>query len=199
MYSSEFFQSDLFIYFLLPLIIFMARITDVSIGTIRIILVSRGNRILAPLLGFFEVLVWVFAISNIIQHLNNIYAYLAYAGGFATGNYIGLIIEEKLAMGINLIRIFSRNNEYEIMNELHKERYGATVVKARGKDDEVNIIYTIVKRREVKHIIEIIEKYNPHSFYTIEDIKYISHEDFSGAVRHHNLVDSIFRRWRLGK
>lgn len=199
MFSPEFLNSDTFIYFVLPLLIFIARITDVTIGTIRIIFVSRGNKIVAPILGFFEVFIWLVAISNIIQNLTNILGYLAYAGGFATGNYIGLKIEERLAMGINLIRIFTKNNAGELMNSLHQKGYGATIVNAKGKDDDVSIIYTIVKRKEVKQVIEVIELFNPNSFYTIEDVKYVSHEEFSGADKPHDIKHNIFRRWRLGK
>jgi len=199
MFNAEFLESDIFIYFVLPLIIFIARIADVTIGTIRIIFVSRGNKIVAPILGFFEVLIWVFAISNIIQHLTNIYGYLAYAGGFATGNYIGLKIEERLAVGINLIRVFTSVRANELMDELHEKGYGATIIHARGIKDDVSIIYTIIKRKEVKQIIQIIEKYNPDSFYTIEDIRYISHDEFSAVVKSHQMKHNIFNRWRVGK
>ena len=96
---------DLYTYLLLPLLIFCARIIDVSIGTLRIIFVSKGKRNIAPLLGFFEVLVWILAISEIMQNLNNWVCYVAYAAGFAAGNYVGMIIEEKLAIGILIIRI----------------------------------------------------------------------------------------------
>jgi uncharacterized protein YebE (UPF0316 family) len=199
MFSAHFLQSDVFTYFVLPLLIFLGRITDVSIGTIRIIFVSRGNRIVAPILGFFEVLIWVFVISNIIQHLNNIYAYLAYAGGFATGNYIGLKIEERLAMGTNLIRIITNNMADELINELHEKGFGATIVNAKGRDNDVSIIYTIVKRKEANIVTELIEKLNPHAFYTIEDVKYVSHESFSGGSKTGSTKSNIFKRWRLGK
>ena len=76
MFSEEFLNSNTFAYIILPLMIFVARIMDVSIGTLRIIFVSRGNKLVAPILGFFEVLIWIFAISYIIQHLDNFFAYL---------------------------------------------------------------------------------------------------------------------------
>jgi len=199
MFSAEFLHSDTFAYLVLPLLIFFGRITDVSIGTIRIIFVSRGNRIIAPILGFFEVLIWVFVISNIMQHLNNVYAYLAYASGFATGNYVGLRIEERLAMGNNLIRIITNDLAAELMNALHEKGYGATIVNAKGRDNDVSIIYTIVKRKEANVIIEVIEKLNPKAFYTIEDVKYVSHESFSGNSKTQSNKHILFRRWRLGK
>ncbi len=199
MFSAPFLQSDLFTYLILPLLIFFGRITDVSIGTIRIIFVSRGNRIVAPILGFFEVLIWVLVISNIIQHLNNIYAYLAYAGGFATGNYIGLRIEERLAMGNNVIRIITNNLVKELLDVLHEKGFGATIVSAKGRDNDVSIIYTVVKRKEVNSVVEMIEKLNPNSFYTIEDVKYVSHESFTENLKAESGKHNIFKRWRLGK
>ena len=105
--ETSFFDSDLFSYVLMPLLIFLARICDVSIGTMRIIFVSKGKRNIAPILGFFEVLIWITAISKIMQNLDNYVNYIAYAAGFATGNFVGMIIEEKLAMGIQMIRVFA--------------------------------------------------------------------------------------------
>ena len=198
MFSVNFLQSDTFTYFILPLLIFIGRITDVSIGTIRIIFVSRGNRIVAPILGFFEVLIWVTVISNIIQQLDNIYAYLAYAGGFATGNYIGLRIEERLAVGNNVIRIITSCLAQELIDELHAKGYGATIVKGKGKDSDVSLIFTVVKRKEVAMVVEMIEKYNPDAFYTVEDVRFVSHDSYS-RIKTTNHKHSIFRRWRLGK
>lgn len=199
MFSTDFFDSDTYHYVILPILIFFARITDVSIGTIRIIVVSRGNRMIAPILGFFEVLIWVVVISNIIQQLNTATAYLAYAGGFAAGNYVGLWIEEKLAIGINLISIITSGKSGEITNLLHEKGYGATVVDAKGKDNDVSIIYTIVKRKEVNSIVGLIKKMNPDAFYTIEEVKYISHESYTGAANPLLSKPAIFKRWRLGK
>ena len=104
---SSFFDSDFFSYAVLPILIFLARICDVSIGTMRIIFVSKGKKNIAPVLGFFEVLIWITAISKIMQNLDNYVNYIAYAGGFATGNFIGMLIEERLAMGILMIRVFA--------------------------------------------------------------------------------------------
>ncbi|NLI23307.1 MAG: hypothetical protein GX419_01195, partial [Bacteroidales bacterium] len=87
--GSAFLQSDWFNYLILPFLIFLARICDVSIGTLRIIFVAKGNKLVAPFLGFFEVLIWILAITRIIQNLDNPFCYLGYAAGFATGNYIG--------------------------------------------------------------------------------------------------------------
>ena len=201
MFSQEFLNSNVFIYIVLPLIIFVSRVMDVSIGTLRIIFVSRGNKIIAPLLGFFEVLIWVFAISNIIQHLNNVYAYLGYAAGFATGNYIGMIIEERLALGISLLQIITKKEAPKLADILHEKGYGTTVIDAKGgHNNDVNVLYTIVKRKDIHDTIELIHKYNPKAFYTIEDIRYISHANYPHLAKDRRLRRFyLFGGWRKGK
>lgn len=200
MFSEEFLSSDTFVYIFLPLMIFFARITDVSIGTIRIIFVSRGNKIVAPILGFFEVLIWVFAISHIIQHLNNIVAFIAYAAGFATGNFVGMIIEERLALGISLIRIITKKEASELVEKMHELGYGTTVVDAKGRDDNVNILYTIVKRKDIDDTISLIHNYNPNAFYTIEDIRYVSQLNYPQLSKGRRMRRFyLFGGWRKGK
>jgi len=106
----SFFHSEAFTFILLPVLIFLARILDVSFGTIRIIFVSRGRKFLAPLIGFFEILIWLVAIGKVMQNLTNVYCYIAYAGGFAAGNFTGMWIEEKLAMGTLVIQVITKKD-----------------------------------------------------------------------------------------
>ena len=103
-------DSWVFTWVVLPVLIFLARIMDVSIGTLRLIFVSRGYKYYAPMLGFFEVIIWLLAIGQIMQHLDNFLCYLAYGLGFATGNYIGIYLDEKLSLGTVLIRIVSKTD-----------------------------------------------------------------------------------------
>ncbi len=180
-----------------PLLIFLLRIADVSIGTIRIIFVARGNRIIAPLLGFFEVFIWVLAISNIIQHLDNWFNYFAYAGGFATGNYVGMRIEERLAVGISLVRIITKKEMPSLSLSLNEKGIPTTLLDGHGRDDDVSIIYTIVKRKQLAEVIDLIKQTNPKAFFTVEDIRYISHENFSPIKRQRRFYS--FMGWRKGK
>ncbi len=200
MFSPEFLTSPLFSYVVLPLMIFLMRIADVSIGTIRIIFVTRGNRFIAPILGFFEVLIWVIAISNIMQHLNNWFCFVAYAGGFATGNFVGMLIEERLAIGTVLIRVISGKDVSGLSGALNEKGYGTTTVDARGKYDDVNVIFIIVKRKAIEDAISLIKKFNPKAFYTIEDIRYVSHPVLPPGG---NILQSrkfyLFNGWRKGK
>jgi uncharacterized protein YebE (UPF0316 family) len=174
----EFLNTPLFDYALLPLAIFMARIADVSLGTLRIIFVSKGMKHIAPLIGFVEVLIWIIAISRIMQNLDNWLCYLAYAAGFATGNYVGMIIEEKLAIGHEMVRVITKRDASELVSKLKEEGYGVTSVDAQGVDGEVGVIYIIVKRSMISHVLGYIMEYNPRALYTIESIKYVNKEIF---------------------
>lgn len=169
----NFFESNLFLWIILPLLIMMARIIDVSMGTLRIILVSKGVKLIAAILGFFEVLIWLLAISQIMQNLSNWICYIAYGLGFAVGTYVGIMLENKLSMGVQLIRIISRTDANDLVDYLRDANYGITVIDAQGATGPVNIIYTIIRRKNLKNVIEMIEKFNPNAFYTIEDLRFV--------------------------
>lgn len=168
--SSSFIDSSVFTWFVLPFLIFLARICDQTIGTIRIMFISRGNKVIVPILGFFEVLIWVIAIRQIINNLSNVVGYMAYAGGFATGNLIGLYVEEKIAHGKRLVRIITQKDASELVSELTEEGYGATNIRAEGSRGKVNVIYTVVDRSDLEKTLRLIEKFNPKAFYTVEDV-----------------------------
>jgi uncharacterized protein YebE (UPF0316 family) len=167
-------ESDLFTYVLLPLLIVMARIVDVSIGTLKIIQIARGNKTLAPVLGFFEILVWLMAVTRIFQNLDNWVCYFAYALGFALGSFIGIKLEEKLALGHQLIRIITRKEATLLTRTLREKGLGVTYIPAEGSTGKVGILYSIVNRKEIPEIIQLIKEHNPNAFYTIEDIRFVS-------------------------
>jgi uncharacterized protein YebE (UPF0316 family) len=198
--ETSFFDSALFSYAIMPLLIFLARICDQSIGTLRIIFVSKGKKYIAPILGFFEVLIWIIAISKIMQNLDNYVNYIAYAAGFATGNLMGMIIEEKLALGIQLIRIFTHQNGPDLVKNLNSKGYGATTVEAHGAIEKIHIIYTIVHRNEMEAVLSIINEFNPKAFYTIEDIRAVNEGIFHTRKKPAILpFANILREWRKGK
>jgi uncharacterized protein YebE (UPF0316 family) len=173
---SLFFDTDsaIFAWVILPLLIFLARISDQTIGTLRLIFLSKGQKFLAPFLGFFEVIIWLIAVSQIMKHLDNVLAYIAYGGGFAMGNYIGMVIEEKLSIGNVLIRIIPKKDTSDLIAYLRESNYGVTSVRAEGSKGEVDIVFTIIKRKDIEHVVAIINKFNPNAFYTIEDVKAIN-------------------------
>lgn len=197
---SGFLNSELFSWVILPILIFISRIFDVTLGTIRIIFVSRGKRYLAPLLGFFEVMIWIMAISQIMQNLNNFACYVAYAGGFAAGTFVGIIIEEKLAIGMLIVRVILVKDECRLKERLSNAGFGVTVVDARGISGEVKIIYTIIKRKDLREVMEIINKCNSKAFYSIEDARKVSQGIFrEGTSSNYNRtgVLNLFRFHRL--
>jgi len=191
---TDFYNSDAFTFIFLPLFIFLARICDVTLDTIRIIFVSKGMRKIAPLIGFFEILIWLMAISKIMQNLDNWACYVAYAGGFATGNYFGMLVEEKLAIGHEMIRVITRADASQLIKELRENGYGVTSVKAEGADGEVGILYIIARRSMIKDILLLINKHNPLAFYTIESIKFVNKNVF-----HKSVPDKKRHRIRSGK
>jgi uncharacterized protein YebE (UPF0316 family) len=199
--DAAFLDSNLFNYLIMPLLIFIARVGDVTLGTIRIILVSKGKKYIAPFLGFFEVLIWILAISRIMQNLDNYINYIAYAGGFAAGNFVGMYIEEKIAMGVMIVRIITQKPGNLLIDKLNSLGYGVTSVDAHGSKEDVNIIYTIIHRNELKRVIEIIKHYNPRAFFSVEDVRYVNEGVFPlrRSILGKTPNGSAFRRWRKGK
>jgi len=171
---TEFLNSEIFQLVIIPILISFARIIDVTLGTIRTILVTKGNRFLAPILGFFEVLIWLIAIGQVMQNLTNFVNYFAYAFGFAMGNYIGVLIESKLAMGMVALRIVTKVEAFKLIEFLKGENLGVTVFDGQGATGHVHMIFTVLKRSSMPRIINYIREYNPNAFYSVEDIKFVS-------------------------
>lgn len=187
-------ENDLINWFIIPLAIFFARILDVSLGTLRIVFLSRGKRNIAPILGFFEVLVWILAISQIMRNLGNAASYIAYAAGFAAGNYIGLMIEEKLAIGMVAIRIFVVHGADLIVKKVHAAGYGVTKLCGEGSEGAVDIVYSIVQRKDLNKLKNIIEEVNPRAFFIVEEVR-VSHEGiFPKARSGFQLFSGVIKR-----
>lgn len=155
----------------LPLIIFVARIFDVTLGTLRIIFVARGKRNLAPILGFFEVLIWIVVISQLVQNLESATAYIGYAAGFAAGNYFGMWLEDKLALGTYILRLITAEEPGELVRRLRAAGFGVTTVAGEGKTGTVQLIYTFVKRRDVESVLSIIHELKPNAFVSMEEVR----------------------------
>ncbi|MFA5948329.1 MAG: DUF5698 domain-containing protein [Candidatus Gracilibacteria bacterium] len=165
---------EMFYWIVLPIIIFIARLVDETIGTLRIIFLGRGRTIIAPLLGFFEVLLWLLIISRVLTDSSNVYYYIAYSAGFAFGSLVGMLIEKKLALGIVLIRIITRKKPLKFEEALKKNNIEFTGVETKDIDGFGNIIHIIALRKQVDKIISIVKKFNPKAFFTIEDLQYVN-------------------------
>jgi len=169
---SAFINSGIYSLLVLPILIFLARVVDVSMGTVRVIFIAKGFRKYATLIGFFEVLIWLAAINQIMSNLTNYYYYIAYAGGFATGTFVGMIIEEKISFGKVMIRVITGKNSEKLVKILKKDRYRLTTHDANGPEGRVKIILSVVNRSELKNILNIVKKTNPNAFYSVEDVRY---------------------------
>lgn len=157
---------------LLPLVIFFGRICDVTLGTLRIIFVSKGERYKAPIVGFVEVFIWVVIISQIFSHANSIIAYLAYAAGYAAGNYVGILVENRIAFGYQLLRVYTKKDGAALTKSLNKRNIGATFIRGEGAVSEVHIVEIVIARKSLGEVIDIISAFDPEVFYLIEDIRY---------------------------
>lgn len=150
------------------LIIFVLRVLDVGMATVRIVLLSRGRKGWAALLGFIESLVWVLAIARVLSGLDDPARVLAFALGFAAGTYGGALVEEWLALGQALLRIVAPVESPRVAELLRARGHGATVINGDGREGEVRITFCVVPRREVPEILEVIEATNPEAFITID-------------------------------
>lgn len=170
-YNSKMQPFDWYTWAILPLIVFLARLTDVTLGTIRIIFVARGKKYLAPLLGFVEVFIWITVVSQIVRGAQNMAAYLAYAAGFAVGNYLGMIVEERLAIGTLVIRVIISGEGTALVERMRAEGYGVTYVDGQGASGPVMIVYTVVMRKQLAHVVSLIEEIHPKAFFTVEELR----------------------------
>lgn len=184
--------------YLTPVLIFLARLVDVSMGTVRILFISRNLKVWATLIGFLEILVWLVAISQIMQNLTHWFNYVAYAGGFAMGNYIGMTIESKLAMGKILLRVITTGEPPHFLAKLKSEGYGATYFKAYGTQGPVNVLLIVSPRKDLGKLEKWIQQHHPKSFYTVEDVR-LAKEGIFPIIGHEESLLGKLRSTRKGK
>jgi uncharacterized protein YebE (UPF0316 family) len=159
---------------LMPILIFLARVADVSLGTLRMASIAQGLRKRAAIFGFFEVLIWIGAISYVLQNLTHFTNYLAYAGGYGTGNYIGLMIEEKLAAGLVKVTIITSRDATMLIENLKSRKFGITSVSAMGSKGHVRLVISIIPRKKYPELQKIIDEFNPKAFVEVQTIKQAS-------------------------
>lgn len=152
-----------------PLLIFGLRIVDVTLMTVRVLMVVRGARATATIISFFEILIWVLAAGAVIRNLGSPLHAVGYAGGFAAGTAVGMWLENKLALGVCSVRAFSRDAQRALAGELRERGYGVTEQKGRGRSGLVAILHAVVRRRDVNDVIRVIERHDPDAFVTIQN------------------------------
>jgi uncharacterized protein YebE (UPF0316 family) len=152
-----------------PILIFGLRIVDVSLATIRMLLVMRDARTIVPIIGFFEATIWVVAVGTAIQNLHSVWHLLGYAGGFGAGSLVGLWLEGKMAMGLGALRIISRDDGEAVANALRHEGFGVTEFPGYGREGKVEVLFTVVKRRQIRRVLEIVEGLDHDAFISVEE------------------------------
>ena len=171
---EPFVTSDLFAWVILPILIFCARICDVTLGTIRVIFISKGIKYLAPIIGFFEVIIWLLAIGQVMNNLTNFVAYIAYGAGFALGTFIGMLIVEMISIGLVSVRIITKEDPAELLQYIRAHNYGVTSIDGEGSTGRVKMVFTIIKRQDLSHVVGIIKKFHPNAFYSVEEVKSVA-------------------------
>ncbi len=172
-------SEQLFNYLIMPLLIFCARVGDVSINTLRIMFMMNGKKNVAPFLGFFEALIWLLAIGQIFQNISNPLSYIAYAAGFGTGTYVGMYFEEKLALGRVLVRVITPKPHPELVEFMKERDYRFTTVGAEGRYGKVNLLFTVMKRESLTEFVAKVKQVDEKAFYTIESVKRVSEDDLN--------------------
>ena len=187
---------EVFNYIIMPLLIFVARVGDVSINTLRIMFMLNGKKKIAPVLGFFEAMIWLLAIGQIIQNIDNPMSYLAYAGGFATGTFMGMTIEEKLALGRVLVRVITPKPMPELVEYMKERNLRFTSVGAEGRFGKVTLLFTVMKREELTGFISQVKILNNTAYYTIESVKKVSEEDLNVMEDRPKFTTKVWSRIR---
>ncbi|MGD0533819.1 MAG: DUF5698 domain-containing protein [Methanoregula sp.] len=166
---------DIYAWVILPVLIFLAQVANVCMETLRIVFLSKGIKYLAPIIAFFEIIIWLLAIVGVMSNLSNIANFFAYAFGFALGTYVGLVIEERLSIGMVIMRIITTDGTgEEITGFLQAEHYGTTSLDAKGARGGVKMIISLVNRDDIPRITRHIEETNPDAFFSIEDVRYVN-------------------------
>ena len=172
--TTAFFNTTFYTWILLPFLIFAARIFDVTLGTLRVIFITRGMKYLSAIIGFIEILIWLLAIGQIFKNLNNVACYIAYAGGFASGSFLGIYFAEKLSINKVIVRIIAVKDANNLVEQLRKRHFGVTTLDAHGIEGPVTIVFTIINRDDLEAVAEIVKKFNPQAFYSVQDVKFAS-------------------------
>ncbi|TDQ17402.1 uncharacterized protein YebE (UPF0316 family) [Algoriphagus boseongensis] len=196
LFNSIGISDNLLNYLIMPLLIFVARIGDVSINTLRIMFMMNGKKNIVPILGFFEALIWLLAIGQIFQNVNNPLSYLAYAGGFATGTYVGMTLDEKLALGRVLVRVITPKAPEVLLEFMKEKNYRFTSVGAEGRYGKVNLLFTVMKRDQLQEFITKVKEVEEKAFYTIESVKRVSEEELNVMEDKPRFRSRLFSRAR---
>lgn len=159
---------------LLYIIIFFAKIIEVSFSTIRLVYINKGERVKGAILGFVEIMIWLVVVSSVLNNITEdpIKVFI-YAAAFSLGNYLGVTIESKIAVGLASIQVVVDKKDGEILADaLRDQGYGVTIIEGKGKSESIkNLLFIQLKRKKIPAAIKLIKEYNPEAYITINDIK----------------------------
>jgi uncharacterized protein YebE (UPF0316 family) len=155
----------------MALAIFLLRVCDMTLDTLRVLFIVRGDRPVVWFLGFFQSAIWVLAITSVLGHLSNPLAWIGYAAGFATGNVVGMMIEDKLAIGYRHLRVISSQHGSEVAEAIRQAGYGVTEVAGQGRDGAVAVINASVRRRDLNRLERVIRQADPEAFIAAEEVR----------------------------
>ena len=181
-------------YLVLPMVIFFAELVVVTCGTLRIIFVSRGDKILAPIIGFVEVTTWLFAISQVMKNVSDVSCFFAFAGGFTVGNFLGILIEKKLAMGLAQVSIVMSAERTGLIDELRALDFGVTCVRGQGSQGPVDVVFTVVRRRQLPQVLNLVEAAG--AFYAVDEVTSVSQGIFPSAMATPSGMKNLWRRFK---
>ena len=177
------------------LLIFCLRIVDVSCDTMRVLFAIRGKRPVAGVLGFFQALIWIFAVGTAVRHLDSWLHVVAYAGGYATGTVVGITIEGAVAYGLSTVRIVSQHGGVEIAQALRERGYGVTEIPGFGRDGSVEIIYCVVQRQHLDEVMALVDRWDAGAFVMAEEPKILR----GGSIAERTRVNIPWRAERIGR
>ncbi|TAH69175.1 MAG: DUF2179 domain-containing protein [Anaerolineaceae bacterium] len=161
---------------LLYIIIFLAKTVEVSISTIRLVYVNKGERVKGAVLGFAEILIWILVVSSVLHNIaDDPLKIIAYAAGFSLGNYLGVSIESKIAVGLASIQVVVNEKEGDALaGILRDHEFGVTIIEGKGKDDSVkNLLFVQLKRKKIQAAIKLIKETDPNAYISVNDVKSI--------------------------
>jgi uncharacterized protein YebE (UPF0316 family) len=178
---------------LLPVFIFAAEMCVVTLSTMRTIFVARGMKVLAPLLGFFEVSIWLFAIGQVMKNLSDWSCSAAFAGGFTLGNFLGILLEEKLAMGSVVVRVITHKDAAGLVDNLKTAGFGVTLVDGRGSCGPVRIVLCILRRKNLERVLALARSFDPQVFYSVDDLQAATQRPAASRRLAHGLLAGLWR------
>jgi len=160
-------------------VVFAARALDISLATVRILMILHGQRKYAAFIGFFESLIFIAVLTYVIQGLSDIPSFIFYALGFATGNYVGIFVEEKVAIGCVTVQVISKKDPDLLVSQIRQKGFGVTVIEGYGREGIRKILHVLLRRKDLRTLMELIEEVDEKAFITILDTKKIMGGYFS--------------------